>query len=798
MERLFEDIRFGFRNLRANPTFSFIAILTLTMGIGVTTAMFTLVNSVLLKPLPFVDAHELVYVSLENKKTGEPSSNTQIGFVERIEKIETPLQELAYYAYDQVTLAKRDTQTPYTILITSHNFLSMHGVKPAIGRWYEEKDLNTQSVVISHSMWQSEFGTDPKILSRTIKLDNRDFTVLGVMPPNYSSTGFTSVDLWKPINELARPVQIVARMKSGLNTEQAKQQSTAIERLIDELLGETDSVWEIKYTTVLDSIVGGSKQALYLLLASVLAVFLIAVLNVANLTFAQYTNRTQEFAVRVSVGASRKRLLRQLLTESALFCVIGGLAGLLLAAWSLEWIRVLMGTRLPRLHEIGLDQTAIFATLILMSISALTTALIPASSLVNPTKLTDAIKQAGRKMTGDKNSQKVRRLMVSSEVGVAVILLVCAGLLLRSYVNLADQDTGFNTQNIVTGHIWLPDNFKPQPNRYSYWLDIVETIKQRPEVISVAATSTMPMSQTGIDYPVNYSFPGAPAVPRGEEPSASVRSITPDYFSLLEVPILAGREFDYRDTAESPKVVVINDYLAKTIWPNESAIGNILSLPDWMGGNHTVVGVVGNVKHRGLRAVPLPEFFLPVTQHSYPGMSILVKTNSSASVAAIKNTMLKTSVEKQATAPMILLETMQALTEGSIVGERLILIVLSVFAGVALLLASIGVYGISDNMVSQRTSEIGIRMAIGARPGLIRHWIVWDAAKPVIMGAVVGVLLAFIFGQFLASVLYGVNVFDPVTFAAVPLILVIVGIVATWLPANRATKIHPQQALHYE
>ncbi|TQV71076.1 ABC transporter permease [Aliikangiella marina] len=798
MERLFEDIRFGFRSLRANPTFSFIAILTLAMGIGVTTAMFTLVNSVLLKPLPFVDAHELVYVTLENKKTGELSGRTDISFVERIEKLDSPLQELAYYAYNQVTLGKGDIQTPYTVLITSQNFLSMHGVKPIIGRWYEAKDLNTQSVVISYNMWQKEFAGDPNILSRVIKLDNRDYNVLGVMPLNYSSTGFTSIEVWKPINKLDRPVQIVGRLKTGLSTEQAKQQSMAIERIVDEILGEKDSVWEIKYTTVLESIVGNSKQSLYLLLAAVLAVFLIAVLNVANLTFAQYTNRVQEFAVRVSVGASRGRLLRQLITESALFCLIGGLAGLLLAAWSLEWIRELMGSRLPRLHEISLDQTAVLAALALISISALTTALIPAYSLVNPNKLTDAIKQAGQKMTGDKNSQKVRRFMVSSEVGIAVVLLVCAGLLIRSYINLADQDTGFNTQNIVTGHVWLPDNFKPQPNRHSYWLDLVETIKNQPEVIAVAASSTMPMGMTGIDYPVNYSYQGAPVVPRGEEPTASVRSITADYFSLLEVPILAGREFDYRDTANGPKVVVINDYLAKTIWPNEVAIGKTLTLPKWMGGDHRIVGVVGNVKHRGLRAVPLPEFFLPVTQHNYPGMSLLVKTNSNANVATIKSMMLKTSIEKQATAPMILLETMQDLTEGSIVGERLILIVLSVFAGVALLLASIGVYGISDNMVSQRTSEIGIRMAIGARPALIRRWIVWNASKPVIIGAVVGVLMAFIFGQFLASVLYGVKIFDPITFAAVPLVLVFVGIIATWLPARRATRIHPQQALHYE
>lgn len=798
MERLVEDIRYGFRTLRANITFSFIAVLTLALGIGATTAMFTLVNSVLLKPLPFPNAEQLVYIGSKNKKTGEPSSNLRIGFVDRLKQIDTPLQEFAYFAYDQATIGKGDVKTPYSTLITSANFLSMHGVKPQIGRWYQESDVNTQAVVISHDLWQKEFAADPQILSRTIKLDNLDFTVLGVMPPNYSSTGFTSVKIWKPINQLNRPIQIIARLKSGLTIEQAELQSAAISRMIDELLGQPNSVWQISYTSVLDSIVGDSKQSLYLLLVSVLAVFLIALLNVVNLTFAQYANRTQELAVRISVGASRARLLRQLVTERALLCTIGGLAGLLLAAWSLEWVRHLMGTRLPRLHEIGLDQNAVVAALSLVTISALATALIPAYSLVNPNKLTDAIKQAGRKVTGDKKSQRVRRFLVSTEVGVAVILLVCAGLLLRSYVNLSEQDTGFNTEHIVTGHIWLPENFQPKPNRHSYWLDVVNTVKNDPNVVAAAATSTMPMSRTGIDYPVNYSYPGAPAVPRGEEPKASGRTITPNYFSLLQVPVISGREFDQRDTAESAKVVVINQYLADLIWPNTNAVGNILILPPWMGGNHTVVGVVGNVKHKGLRALPLPEFFLPVTQRSYPGMSILVKTRSNASVGEIKNMMLKTSIEKEATAPMILIETLETLAQGSIVSEKLILIVLTVFAAVALLLASIGVYGISDNMVSQRINEIGIRMAVGAPPQQIRRWVVWDTSKPVIVGAVIGILSAFIFAQFLASVLYGVNIFDPVTFAIVPLILILVGILATWIPARRATQIHPQDALHYE
>lgn len=800
MERFFDDLRFGARSLRTNPTFALISILTLALGIGITTAMFTLVNKVLLQPLPFPNAQEIVYVGAYNQKKKTFNQSLNIGFYEQVKQTESPIDTLSFFAYDQVTLARGDQHIPYTVLITSHNYLSMFGVEPIIGRWYEKSDINTQSVVISYDIWQDEFDLDEAILSRSITVNGQDFTVLGVMPKHYSNTGFMSVDFWQPIDQLKRPVTMVGRLKRDLSIDQAMQQSAGLQRMLDRDNADGEQTWIIKYTPLLDSIVNDSKSSLYLLLASVCAVFLIAVLNVVNLTFAQYTNRTQELAVRVSVGASRGRLLRQLLTESTLLCSIGGLIGLLFAAWSLEWIASLMttmGGRLPRLYELGLDQTTVLVVIALISLSTLLTTLIPAYSIVHPTKLSDAIKQAGRKVTGDRRSQQIRRILVSSEVCVAVVLLVCAGLLLRSYVSLASQDTGFVADKVVTGHVWLPDNFKPQPNQAQYWLQLVEQMRQHPNVEAVAATSTMPMGRTGIDFPVNYTFAGAPAVATGEEPSASVRSITPGYFSLLDIPVIGGREFAFSDTAESPKVVIINKMLADKAWPNQDPIGNVLTLPNWMGGNHTVVGVVGNVKHRGLQAVPVAEFFLPVTQHNYPGMSFVVKTTGD-NVGAVKNHMRSTSTQMEATAPMILIETLASLTSESIVSERLLLIVLSAFSAIALILASIGVYGMSDNMVTQRTNEIGIRMAIGAKPSVIRRWIIKDTSRPVLIGAVFGALLAYVLANVLASILYGVNTADPITFIVVPFVLLGVGVLATWLPAMRATRIHPQQALHYD
>ncbi|GEM_PF-6144300 len=797
METLLNDIKFGIKNIKARPVYSIIALLTLALGIGITTAMYTMVNKVLLQPLPFPESEELVLIQFTNKRTTQISSSSTIKAYEQLAEIDSPFESISFWAFDQFALDRGDRQLPLTAMITSANYMQTFGVQPIIGRWYQADDVNQQSVLISYQTWQNEFNADPNIPGRAIRLNNQEFKVLGVMPDGFAGSGYTQADLWHPIDKLERNVLLAGRLKSGLTIEQATQQSTGVQRLVNELNGDPETIWEIRYESLLDNVVGDTRQPLYLLLGSVVAVFFIAVLNVVNLTFGQYSNRVQELAVRVFVGATRKRLLRQLTSENLLLCGIGGVLGLILAAWSLEWIQAFMGSRLPRASEISIDLHTLFFILLLITVSALATSLIPASTLVDPEKLSNAIKQAGRKSTGDKQSQKVRRLLVGGEVGIAVILLICAGLLLRSYAILANQPTGFNSNSVMTGHVWFSSDYQPQPNAAAYWLELVKRLNEIPNVSKVAASSTIPMGRTGIDFPVQYSYPTAPAVERGEEPRASIRSITPGYFDALEIPIIEGREFDFTDTAESPRVVVINQKLANSNWPGENAVGNTLQLPEWLGGDHLVVGVVGNVKHRGLRSMTANEFFLPVTQRSYPGMSFIVKTNSD-NTAELENMMLQTSVELEPTAPMILIGPLAELTEQSIIQERIILTILTVFAGIALVLASIGVYGVSDNFVSQRTNEIGIRMAIGAKPSAIKKWVLFDTAKPVFLGAIFGLLLAFITSQFIASVLYGVKSWDPITFISIPVILLSVGLIATWIPAHRATKVHPQEALQYE
>lgn len=797
MEMFISDLKFGLRNLASKPLYSFIALLTLSIGIGITTAMYTLVNNVLLQPLAFPDSHELVLIQTVNSRSGAVNRSVSVNMYERLRETSAPIEDLAFWAFDQVTLEVADQQKPFTTLLASQNYMQTFGIQPLLGRWFEASDVNNQQVIISYEVWQDELNGSPDVLNQTILLNKERYNIIGVMPRLFTNIGFGTVSFWKAIDNLdSRPTSIIGRLKDGLTIEQALQQSDAWQRVVDSIRGDSETIMKIEYVSMLDELVKDSRQALYLLLASVIAVFLIAVLNVVNLSYAQFANRTQELAVRVSIGATRSRLLSQLLSESSLLCVIGGGFGLLMSAWVLEGIQAMMGSRLPRMSEVGIDGSALIAVIILITLATIATSIIPGYTVTNPTKLANAIKQAGRKATDDKQSQKVRRVLVCGEVSIAVFLLIMTGLLLKSYSKLANQDTGFDSQNIMTGHVWLADNFNPQPSRHAYWLSLVEKLKAIPSVKNVAATSTMPMSRTGIDFPVKYSYPGAPAIPKGEEPRASLRTITPDYFDVLGVEILSGREFDFRDTNDSPPVVVINEHLAKAAWPNEPAVGKTLRLPEWVG-EKLVVGVVSNMKHRGLRSQIQSEFFLPVTQINYPGMSFLVQTESGDN-ANIQMNMFKASIELEATAPMILIEPLEALTKNSILSERTLLNIMAIFAAIALCLASIGVYGISDNMVSQRINEIGIRMAIGANKSDIRKLIMFDTVKPVVIGAAVGLFASIIGARLIASSLYGVHPWDIATFVSIPIILILVGCVATWLPTQKATKVQPQIALQYD
>lgn len=798
MDTIRNDIRMGFRALLNRPLYTTIALFTLALGIGVTTTMLSLVNSVLLKPIPLPDSHQLVQLRYENQTGSRRESSFSYESFQKLQELPSPFQTLIFGAYDQAVYSRADRHIPLNMLIASANYFELYRVDAHLGRWFTESDLGKQRAVISYKSWVSDFDRDPAIIGKAVTLNNQVSTIVGVMPAGFSGSGYLTTDIWMPIGNLDRPGFVFGRLKAGLSIEAALNQADLMNRELNRLSDGGEDVWTIAMVSLLDNTTAGVKDALYILTLAVAAVFLIAVLNVINLNYSHFMNRTQELSVRVAVGATQSRLVRQLLTESMLLAISGGLIGLLVAAWSIEGIKLSNGMRIPRLHEVGIDQYTLIITMTLALIAALATALIPALSLANPGKLASAIKEAGRKNTGAIESQRVRRMLVAAEIAVAVVLLAGAGLLLRSYVAMINEEPGFSRDQVVAGHVWLPDNIGGKVRQMAHWNELLARIATHPEIETVAGTSTLPMSPTGIDFDVEYSFSGAAPSREGEEPRASTRAVTADYFSALEIPLLAGRPFDARDHKTSSPVVIVNQTLAERLWPGESPVGRELILPDWLGGARRIVAVSSDVRHRNLGADPKPEFFTPFAQQVYPGMTVVAKLRDQADTGKVLRFMVQQATELNVAAPMINAASMQDLTRNTAEPARLFLTLIGIFAAIAMVLASIGVYGVSDNMVSQRTNEIGIRMALGASPRVIRYWIMWNTFKPILAGGIIGVIVAIVVGEILSKLLYEVTAWDPLTFLMVPVILLMVGILASWIPVMRATQIHPQQALHYQ
>ena len=797
MDTLMKDFRFGMRSLIAKPTYTVIALLTLVLGLSITITMFSLVNSILFKPLPLPQPEQLVQLNTQTKSRTTTSAN--FGALDRLREIEgdTPFQAFSFYAYDQGVVSIGETHTPHTMLISSSNYLELLRVPPLLGRWYTEEDLGKNRVVISYDIWASIFSRRQDIVGTAITLNKLEYTVVGVMPAGFSVNNLQDVDLWTPIDSLGRPGTLYGRLKEGISVDKALVQSGAINRLLEELNNSQEGPIKIGYTSLKDISTRNIKPSLQLLSLAVIAVFMIALLNVLNLSFAQYANRAHELAVRASLGATRIRLIRQLLIENFILAIVGGLIGVLISAWAMELIKTLGAAQVPRVNEIGIDNITIMISVVLVVVSACFTALLPAFTLIKPKNLSQVLQDAGSKSTGSRDTQRIRKLLVSAEVAAAVVLLIGAGLLLRSYSKLSNVNPGFDATHVVTGHIWLPDTISSKTQQWEHFQQVVSEVEANPDVESVAGTSTLPMGLTGIDYDVTYSFDGDLSTNGGEPLRGATRAITYNYFKVLGIPLFEGRHFDERDNASSTQVVIINRTLAETLWEKDSPVGRTLILPDWLGGPRTIVGVVGDVKHRGLKSEITPEFYTPFSQQIYPGMSLIAKTTAGKG-GAVLQLMSKVATQLDSAAPLINAERLEVLTASSVSEERLILRLISVFSVLAVVLASIGVYGISDNQVSQRINEIGVRMALGAQPEAIRTWVLIYSIKPVIYGALVGIVLALALVQVLNNMLYEVSSLDPLTYIVVPIILVLVGLVATWLPASRATRIHPQQALHYE
>jgi putative ABC transport system permease protein len=807
LENFWQDIRFGFRTLLRSPATSAVALLTLALGIGANTAIFSVVNGVLLQPLAFQDPDELVAVWESNPGRGFPRFSTSPPNYEDWRRQNQVFEEMFAASLGRYNLTGGDRPESIPGAVVTPEFFSVLGVRPALGRGIlpeEGRPGGAKVVVLSQGLWQRRFGSDPGILSQRIEIDGESYAVVGVMPAGFDFP--VKRELWMPLvwdfppdMRGAHFLFTIGRLKDGVTLDRALTEMKTLASRLERQYPESNTGWTVTMLRLQDLIVEDVRPALLLLLAAVGFVLLIACANVANLLLARLASREREIAVRAALGAGRIRLVRQMLTESLVLFLVGGLLGLLFAALANRVLLSLYAGGLPRESEIGLDGRVLLFTLALSLLTGLLFGLAPALSATSG-RLYGALKEGGRAMAGGARGKMIRNLLVLGEVAIALVLLVGAGLLLRSFAQLRAVDPGFRPQGVLSAQIVLPDQKYPDAERQiAFTRELLERVRAIPGVKS--ADTAFPLPLDGGGFILTFLAEGKPTPAAGEEPNANVRVVTPDYFQTMGTRLLQGRPFTPRDGPDAVRVVIVNKTMADKLWPGESPLGKRISYdepgdPDFRW--REVVGVAADIHHSSLEQEAGSEVYWPQLQTPVGGeLNLIVRTEGDP--ARLSGPVREVVSGIDSDLPVDRVRTMEAVVAESLSGSRFQTVLLGIFGGVALLLAAIGVYGVISYSVAQRTHEIGIRMALGARRAQVLLLVVRQGMTLVLTGVAVGLAFALLLSWWLsdrvAAYLYGGQAVDPLILVVVPLMLSAVALVANWLPARRATLVDPQVAL---
>jgi putative ABC transport system permease protein len=823
METLFQDLRYSLRMLLKRPGVTAVAVVALALGIGANSAIFSVVNTVLLRPLPYPDPDRLMMVKETNLPRGEADVGVSTPDFREWRDRNQVFERMAAYAATNFNISGDGEPERVRGVVTSTDLFAALGVNPAQGRTFlaeEEQFGNHRVVVLSHGLWQRRFGADPNIIGQPITLNGEQFNVIAIMPASFRFPD-KNVALWTPLAFAPGDsyntrgnywLEVIARLKPGVTREQAQSDMMSVaERLESEFkenAGMGASVVSLREDTVRNV-----ETALVLLLTAVAFVLLIACANVANLLLARAASRQKEIAIRTSLGANRVRIVRQLLTESLMLALAGGSLGLLLALWGVDVLVSLSPEDLPRLNEIKIDGGVLIFTMALSVITSLLFGLIPALQTSKP-DLNESLKEGSRGSTAGAGSRSVRGALVVAEVAIALVVLICAGLMINSFIRLRNVSPGFKTDNMLTLSVALPESRYPNSHieRTSAFFDeLIQKVKALPGVESAAASSSIPFSGGG--WGKLFSVVGHPYPTSLEDmPVIQYRQLSNDYFQTMGIPVVKGRPFNDQDTSESAPVTIINETLARRFFADEDPIGKRVFMgppeelmpPGLLPAGYrfprfTVVGVAADVRHDGLNQTVRPEAY---TLHAQGGgertrtMYLAVRTTSDPSglIAAVRSQVL--SIDKDQ--PIASVMTMEKRLSDSVSQQRFITLLLGVFAGVALILAGVGLYGVMSYSVTQRTHEIGIRMALGARPSDVLGMVVWHGLRLTASGLAVGLASASVLTRLMSSLLFGVGPADPATFTIISLILTGVALAACFVPARRATRVDPMVALRYE
>ncbi|HEU0178676.1 MAG TPA: ABC transporter permease [Blastocatellia bacterium] len=816
LDRFAQDLRFGLRMLRKKPGFSLVAILTLALGIGANTAIFSVVNAVLLRPLPYAQAERLVALWSNLLRPGlEKLALSAPEFKDFKEQCRA-FEQMA--AYDVRNLSLTGVEEPELLpgAFVSPQSFALLGVQPALGRAFqaeEDQPGREQVAILSHALWQRRFGADAGLLGRSVTLDGKPVTVIGVMPGDFRFPE-NEVQVWLPLvitadlltenNRGSHYLNVIARLKPDVTVTQAKSEVVAIaQRMAKEHAGVYRGGYGASVVPLHEEVVGNVQWLLLILFGAVGLVLLIACGNVMNLLLVRAAQREKEIAVRLTLGATRFRLIRQLLTESVLLSLLGGGLGLLLAAWGVRALVVLGPADIPRLDEIDMDYRALGFTLATSILTGLLFGLAPVMQS-SRLRLSESLKDR----RGASDSPRRRRLsdaLVVAEFALALVLLMGAGLLFRSFLQLQEVKPGFRVEGLLSLRLILPQSKYPDFTRQTaFFQQAIESLDTQSGVESAGAISVLPLSGRTSDR--SFRIEGR-AVPPGQAgPDEELRMVSADYFRTMGIPLVKGRSFSDRDLPDSPRVALINEALKKRYWPDEEAIGKRIAFsglrenkPDWC----EIVGVVADVRHSGLDVPAMPEVYLPFRQSLFSvadsnlrSLYLVIRTAADplSGMAMARGRIAALDKDQ----PLTDIRTMEQRLNGSIAQRRFNMLLLGLFAAVALTLAALGIYGVLSYAVTQRTREIGIRLALGAAPRDVLGLVLLQGVALVLAGVALGLIAALAVTRLLADLLYGVGATDAMTFIVIPLLLGSVALLACWIPARRATKVDPLIALRHE
>jgi putative ABC transport system permease protein len=802
MESLWQDMRYGIRMLLKKPGFTAVAVVALALGIGANTAIFSVVNAVLLRPLPFEEPDRLVMVWGTTPRIPKETASLP-DFVDWRDQNQV-FEGLTAIQFTNVNLTGGEDPERLIGARVTADFLQVLRVRPALGRGFlaeEDQPGGPKVAVITHALWQRRFGGDPGVLNQTVELNNEAHAVVGVLPAEFRMPSLSPSVLMPLARNPAEAgrradfLTVLGRLKPGVTIEAAETEMKTIMSRLEQQYPESNSGWTVYLVPLHEEIVGKLRPALLVLLGAVGCVLLIACANVANLMLARAASRQKEIAIRAALGAGRGRLLRQMLLEGLPLSLLGGALGLLLAVWGTDLLIGLSPPGIPRLQETSVDAGVLGFTAALALVTGTLFGLAP-GFLISKTNPNEALKEGGRESSGG-GKHRLRGALVAAQMGLALVLLVGMGLMLRSFYRLQQVDPGFNPEGLLTARVALP------PARYSddhqvigFYRQLAERASTLPGVQAATLANVLPVDGGGPF--LSFEEQGAPEAPPEETPDANIRAVGPDYFRTMGIPLLRGRLLAAQDTEQAPRAIVINETMARRYWPDADPIGRRIAFdgadgdPAW----REIVGIVADVKSEGLDSEEVPSVYAPHAQR--PGLSMAVVLRTSGDPKALAPALRSEVQALDRNLPVYYVTTMDEIMASSVSAQRFGMFLLALFAGVALVLAAVGIYGVMSYSVAQRTHEIGVRMALGAGNAHVVWMVVREGMVLAGLGLVAGVLVAAVAGRFLTSMLFEVSPADPFAFAGAAALLAVAAFAACYVPARRATRVDPMVALRTE